>query len=139
MPMTRHPKINRADLILHTGVMRGEDGRSEAVAIIVGPWSSRNARQTCRRFGDSAATAIRQRPRYGDRLSLTAGTDGWSAWERPMQTGYRLGCCDCGLIHHANFRVRQGAAEVQFRINKRATAAARRGKRFAAVREVVGK
>lgn len=48
-------------------------------------------------------------------------------WVEPIKTGYRLGCCDCGLVHRINFRVRKGGA-IQFQAfrDKRATAAKRR-------------
>lgn len=50
-------------------------------------------------------------------------------WVQPIRRGYRLMCCDCGLVHTMDFRVLKG--RVQFRVfrNNRATAAARRAKR----------
>ena len=33
-----------------------------------------------------------------------AGEDGWTDWQLP-QRHYRLGCCDCGLVHDMEFRV----------------------------------
>lgn len=33
------------------------------------------------------------------------GEDGWTDWENPNPKGYRLACCDCGLIHDFQFRV----------------------------------
>lgn len=50
-------------------------------------------------------------------------------WVQPIRrSGYKLGCCDCGLVHVVDFRVRKG--RIQFRAirNRRATAAMRRGK-----------
>lgn len=49
-------------------------------------------------------------------------------WVQPIRRGYRLMCCDCGLVHTMDFRVLKG--RVQFRVfrNNRATAAARRAK-----------
>jgi len=29
---------------------------------------------------------------------MYAGEDGWSEWVHPLP-GYRMQCCDCGLIH----------------------------------------
>jgi hypothetical protein len=29
-------------------------------------------------------------------------------WVRPYMRGYRIECCDCGLIHRLDFRVRKG-------------------------------
>lgn len=28
----------------------------------------------------------------------------FTAWIRPYMTGYKMGCCDCGLFHTINFR-----------------------------------
>ena len=49
-------------------------------------------------------------------------------WIEPIRRGYRMMCCDCGLVHEMDFRVSCGV--VQFRVyrHERATAAARRGK-----------
>ena len=48
-------------------------------------------------------------------------------WVQPV-AGYKMACCDCGLIHRMEFRVRQG--HVQFRAwrDNRATSARRRRK-----------
>jgi len=52
--------------------------------------------------------------------------------ERPVMRGYRMRCCDCGLVHVVDFFVvHEGKRHhVEFRASrgKRATAAARRGK-----------
>lgn len=29
--------------------------------------------------------------------------DGWSCWVQPTVTGYRMACCDCGLVHELEF------------------------------------
>lgn len=36
--------------------------------------------------------------------------------------GYRMACCDCGLIHVLNFRVRKGKIQFQAQRDVRATA-----------------
>ena len=36
---------------------------------------------------------------------IKANDDGWSEWELPEMEGYRLGCCDCGLVHNVDFKV----------------------------------
>lgn len=62
------------------------------------------------------------------------GNDGWTDWIQPAATGYRLACCDCGLVHVLDFRVLKNTARrgrrlvVQFRASRheRATAASRR-------------
>lgn len=47
-------------------------------------------------------------------------------WVQPIRKGYKMACCDCGLVHVLDFRVHRG--RVQFRVfrNNRATAAIRR-------------
>jgi len=50
-------------------------------------------------------------------------------WVEPKpQRGHKMRCCDCGLIHRIDFRVKNG--KVQFRPfrDNRATAAYRRAK-----------
>jgi len=51
-------------------------------------------------------------------------------WVKPLMRGYRMMCCDCGLVHVLNFRViRWGCGhKVLFQVfrHNRATAAARR-------------
>jgi hypothetical protein len=42
-------------------------------------------------------------------------------WVRPQHEGFRLACCDCGLVHELNFRVVDGAVEVQAIREPRAT------------------
>lgn len=32
-------------------------------------------------------------------------------WIRPVPRGYKAACCDCGLVHRIDFRVRDGRAE----------------------------
>ena len=31
--------------------------------------------------------------------------DGYSRWVAPQMGGYYMACCDCGLVHHLQFRV----------------------------------
>lgn len=58
----------------------------------------------------------------------TAGEDGYSEWIQPVRKGYKLACCDCGLVHNVDFRTQRG--KIQFRVsrNERSTAAVRREK-----------
>lgn len=30
---------------------------------------------------------------------------GWTAWIQPIKRGYRVKCCDCGLVHEIAFRI----------------------------------
>lgn len=41
-------------------------------------------------------------PRY---KMVVETDDGWSDLILPMMKGYRMACCDCGLIHELNFEV----------------------------------
>jgi nitrate/TMAO reductase-like tetraheme cytochrome c subunit len=34
-----------------------------------------------------------------------AGPDGWTDWVMPVMEGYRMACCDCGLVHEMKFAV----------------------------------
>jgi hypothetical protein len=73
--------------------------------------------------------------------------NGWSRWVPPVMRGYKMSCCDCGLVHDMNFRVvrvikrkRNGIKVVEpagagfevifkARRNRRATAQVRRHKK----------
>lgn len=60
---------------------------------------------------------------------------GWTDWIRPKHS-YRLGCCDCGLVHELEFRVAvDGRVEYRARRNNRATAAKRRSRAAIAAKE----
>jgi len=56
----------------------------------------------------------------------TADEHGWSDWIHPLP-GYRMACCDCGLVHNLEFRI-DDAGQINFRAsrNTRSTAAKRR-------------
>jgi len=51
-------------------------------------------------------------------------------WVQPVRNGYKMACCDCGLVHKLNFRiVKKGTRNfIQFQgfRDERATAAVRR-------------
>ena len=49
-------------------------------------------------------------------------------WIVPVRRGYRLACCDCGLVHLMDFTVKRG--KIMFRAfrAKRSTALVRRRK-----------
>jgi hypothetical protein len=36
---------------------------------------------------------------------IVEGPDGWSDWQYPVMAGYKLACCDCGLVHDVEFEV----------------------------------
>jgi hypothetical protein len=47
-------------------------------------------------------------------------------WIEPVEVGYKMACCDCGLVHKIDFRIENG--KVQFRVfrDNRATGQMRR-------------
>ncbi len=47
-------------------------------------------------------------------------------WWRPVMRGFRLGCCDCSLIHRVNFRKRPSGIEMQMFRDEKETTAQRR-------------
>lgn len=51
-------------------------------------------------------------------------------WIQPVRKGYRMACCDCGLVHVVDFRIHKGRVQMRFFRHNRATAAMRRGKRY---------
>lgn len=74
--------------------------------------------------------------------------DGWCDWQFPIMSGYRMACCDCGLVHDMEFVVskvsrtskdgtftatdiKSKLMRVRFRArrNNRSTAAVRRHKK----------
>lgn len=49
-------------------------------------------------------------------------------WVQPVRRGYKLACCDCGLVHRMQFRVHRGRIQFKAWRDNRATAAMRRAK-----------
>jgi len=47
-------------------------------------------------------------------------------WVLPVRRGYKMACCDCGLVHRIDFRLRNGHIEFRVFADNRATAAVRR-------------
>jgi hypothetical protein len=41
-------------------------------------------------------------------------------WVQPVRRGYKMACCDCGLVHVLDFRVQRN--RVQFRVFRHARA-----------------
>jgi hypothetical protein len=55
-------------------------------------------------------------------------------WVQPIRRGYKMMCCDCGLVHTLNFRLVKyggGKTKIQFQAdrNERATALSRRAEK----------
>lgn len=51
-------------------------------------------------------------------------TDG--EWVQPVMKGYKMACCDCGLVHVINFRIAGKKVQLQAFRDNRKTAAKRR-------------
>jgi len=47
-------------------------------------------------------------------------------WQQPIKKGYRMACCDCGLVHDMDFRIVEGKIQFRARRNNRATGQLRR-------------
>lgn len=47
-------------------------------------------------------------------------------WVQPIASGYKMACCDCGLVHDMDFRIHEGRVQFRARRNKRSTAVKRR-------------
>jgi hypothetical protein len=47
-------------------------------------------------------------------------------WVQPVRKGYKMGCCDCGLVHTVNFRIVKRRIQFQAFRDERKTAAHRR-------------
>lgn len=57
-------------------------------------------------------------PRYP---SVRAGE-----WVQPVEEGYKMACCDCGLVHKMDFRIEAGRVQLRAFRDNRATAQVRR-------------
>lgn len=51
---------------------------------------------------------------------------GWSRWIQPVEQGYKMCCCDCGLVHIIDFRIEAGRIQFRLTRNNRSTAQVRR-------------
>ncbi len=47
-------------------------------------------------------------------------------WIQPIRHGYRMACCDCGLVHIIDFRVRKRHVQLRVFRDNRATGQIRR-------------
>lgn len=47
-------------------------------------------------------------------------------WIEPILKGYKLCCCDCGLVHKLDFRIRDGIIEYRAFRDNRSTGQRRR-------------
>ena len=65
--------------------------------------------------------------RCGDCVSYVVAA---GEWIQPIRKGYRMECCDCGLVHTMDFRVRNGRAQFRADRDSRRTAIRRRARRL---------
>jgi hypothetical protein len=47
-------------------------------------------------------------------------------WVWPIMEGYKMSCCDCGLVHKVDFKITDGKIWLKMSRDYRATAAIRR-------------
>lgn len=40
-----------------------------------------------------------------DFITYHAGRGGWSPWVSPKMKGYKMKCCECGLVHEIEFKI----------------------------------
>ncbi|MBK5202124.1 MAG: hypothetical protein JJE45_00180 [Prolixibacteraceae bacterium] len=67
---------------------------------------------------------IIKRKKHGQTYEKTEA----NAWFRPIEEGYKMACCDCGLVHDIDFKVEGNRAWLRVRRNNRSTAMVRRHK-----------
>jgi len=49
-------------------------------------------------------------------------------WQQPIEKGYKMKCCDCGLVHIMDFRIYKGRVQMRAFRDNRSTAQGRRYK-----------
>jgi hypothetical protein len=47
-------------------------------------------------------------------------------WQQPIKRGYKMACCDCGLVHTVDFRIYKGKIQLRAFRNNRSTGQLRR-------------
>lgn len=52
--------------------------------------------------------------------------DGWTDWFYPAMNGYKISCCDCGLVHQINFKIDNDRVLMNVKRDTRATGQKRR-------------
>lgn len=57
-------------------------------------------------------------------MTYTKPQDG--QWVQPIKRGYKLRCCDCGLVHRMDFRIVKGRVQFMAFRHARSTADFRR-------------
>ena len=49
-------------------------------------------------------------------------------WIRPVMEGYKMACCDCGLVHKIDFKIEDGRVWIKATRDRRATGQIRKHK-----------
>ena len=52
---------------------------------------------------------------------MSYGAPRANEWVQPIRKGYKLACCDCGLVHDVDFRIYKGRIQFRVRRNGKAT------------------
>lgn len=47
-------------------------------------------------------------------------------WVQPIRRDYKMRCCDCGLVHNLDFRIKRGCVQFRAFRNERSTGQIRR-------------
>lgn len=78
------------------------------------------------------STKFSKRPRKLPRLRNQKNYDlpKPGQWIQPIRRGFRLACCDCGLVHTMNSRIFKGRPQFAVWRNTRATNAMRKHERI---------
>jgi hypothetical protein len=58
-------------------------------------------------------------------LQITEGD-----WIQPVKKGFKHQCCDCAMVHTTDYRIVEGSVQFRVKVDRRATAAARRPYKF---------
>lgn len=48
-------------------------------------------------------------------------------WVQPIRKKYKMACCDCGLVHQMDFRIKRNRVQFRVRRDNRSTAGMRIG------------
>lgn len=55
-------------------------------------------------------------------------------WIQPIRRGYKMACCDCGLVHTMDFRIKD--SRVQFRAFRNYRSTAQKRRHFKSIRVI---
>lgn len=58
-------------------------------------------------------------------------------WVQPIMKGWKMRCCDCGLVHTVNIRIVGKKVQIQATRDKKATSNSRRSKKYLAIKKLL--